>query len=43
MRVHEYAKQIGKPAKEIVSLLNDNGITVKSHLKRLLLPLTFPL
>ena len=32
MKVHEYAKQIGKPAKEIVSLLNDNGITVKSHL-----------
>ena len=32
MKVHEYAKQIGKPAKEIVSLLNENGITVKSHL-----------
>ena len=32
IKVHEYAKQIGKPAKEIVSLLNENGINVKSHL-----------
>ena len=35
MKVHEYAKQIGKPAKELVSLLNDNGITVKSHLSNI--------
>ena len=35
IKVHEYAKQIGKPTKELVSLLNENGISVKSHLSNI--------
>ena len=32
IKVHEYAKQVGITAKEIVNLLNENGIVCKSHL-----------
>ena len=35
IKVHEYAKQIGKTTKELISLLNENGISVKSHLSNI--------
>jgi translation initiation factor IF-2 len=35
MKVHEIAKQIGVPSKDILAFLSDKGQTVKSHMSKL--------
>ena len=35
IRVHELAKELGRPNREVIETLKANGVDVKSHMSRL--------